>query len=484
VPSLPEPLLWPSPRAGLFWNAGNPAALPFELHDNFSAFRASVDREDGDYRRPLDPARTSDTEARAVGWRPFGSNGAALGRVRFGRSGLQRALSDYDLPYPGSPYVVLDTAGSELGRTEAALEGALGWRLRTFGLGVALGYRAQQTVTSAAPVPRVLSAADPGASVGAVWAPSPRLRVGVHGRWRAHAERVLLYSVAATSRVYWLQGYFEARPQDIAAGWYQRRLERDGMALAFSAAGEAAGGTWTAFVERGEQEERQHPPGQNVPESDTWTADAWTVGAGVHRAFGSGGTEIVLSGRYTTLSGQARRGDLPDTVTFVGEESVLNLTADVAVVPVPALRLLARLTFRREHRDRRDQLAWIRSDLEGWTTGVGAAVEYRPLPTLALGVGTAFATYGGGGAIPDPAGTGPAYSTYVAPELSLAATDAASWAASASVLWSVLPTGSLWVRARRSSLGGSGNGVQLPLTPDGTRTGWSVEVGVVLRGQK
>jgi hypothetical protein len=316
--------------------------------------------------------------------------------------------------------------------------------------------------------------------VGAVWNPSRRLRVGLHTRWRGHAERVLLYSVAAASRVYWLQGYFEARPQDIAAGYYQRRMERDGTALAFSAAGEAIGGTWTAFVERGEQEERQHPPGRNDPDSDTWTSDAWTAGAAVQRAFGSA-IHVVVSGRYSRLSGQARRGDLPDTVTFVSDESVLDLAADVDIAPMSALRLLARLTFRSENRDRRDQIARLRSDLEGWTTGFGVAVAYRPFPSLALGAGGAIARYGAGGAIPDAADTGPAYSRYVAPELSLAASDATSWAASGSVLWSLLPAASLWARVRGTSLSGSDTAFQLPLVPDGKRTGWYIEVGVVLR---
>jgi hypothetical protein len=479
LPSLPDPLLWPAPRIGLFWSGGNPAALPLELPDEFSAFRAGAAEAEGSYRRPLDPSRTTVAKLQAVGWRPFGANAAAIGRVRVGREGLERALSDYDLPYPGSPYVVMDTAGSELGRTEAALEGALGWRLGALAVGAAAGYRAQQTRTTAAPVPRVLSAADPGASAGVVWNQSRRLRVGLHGRWRAHAERVLLYSVAAPSRVYWLQGYFEARPQDVASGYYQRRMERDGTAIAFSLGGEAIGGAWAAFVERGEQEERQHPPGRNDPDSDTWTTDVWTAGAALQRAIGSA-IQVVVSGRYSNLAGEARRGDLPDTVTFVSDESVLDLAADVEIEPVPVVRLLARLTFRSENRDRRDQIARLRTDLEGWTTGIGVAVAYRPLESLALGAGGAIARYGAGGAIPDPVYTGPAYSRYVAPELSLAASDATSWAVNGSVLWSVLPAASLWARVRGTSLSRSEGGVQLALVPGGKRKWWSVELGAVL----
>ncbi len=480
VGSLPDPLLWELPRTGQFWTAGNPAALPFELADNFSAYRAVEVRDEGDYRRPLDPARSTDVGLSAVAWRPLGERGATIGRARVSHIGLDGELSDYDMPYPASPYVVMDTAGSALGRTDASLEGALGWRAGRFGLGLAFGYRAQATRTEAAPVPRVLSAADPGASAGAVWSVSPRLRVGVHGRWRAHAERVLLYSIAAPSRVYWLQGYFEARPQDLASGWYQRRLEREGLALNLSAAGEAAGATWTAFVERGEQEERQAPPGQNDPKWDTWTADAWTVGAAGRRALAAR-AEVVLSGRYTTLSGEARRGDLPDTVTFMGDESVFDGAADVQVEATRRVRLLGRVTLRREDRARRDQLAGVRSDVQSWTTGLGVAAEYRPVAAFALAAGAALAAYGAGGAIPDPTDMGIAYRTYAAPELSLEASDARGWAANLSALWSVLPSGSLWAQVRRGSLSPATGAGRLPLVPAGERAGWSVEMGVVVR---
>lgn len=480
VPSLPDPLLWDLPRTGQFWSAGNPAALRFELEDNLSAYRAVQARESGSYRRPLDPERSSDAGLTAVAWKPFGERGAAIGRVRVAHVGLDTARSDYDLAYPGSPYVVMDTAGSTLGRTDASLEGAAGWRAGHFGLGVILGYRAQQTRTQAAPVPRVLSAADPGAGAGVVWSVSPRLRLGVHGRWRAHAERVLLYSIAAPSRVYWLQGYYEARPQDIASGWYQRRLERDGLALNLSAAGELAGAAWTAFLERGGEEERQAPPGQNDPKWDTWNTDAWTIGGALRRAPAGARVQLVLSGRYTTLSGQARRGDLPDTVTFLGDESVFDGAVDARVQAAPTVQLLGRVTLRYENRTRRDQIAALRSELQAWTTGLGLAAAWRPVPSLALSAGAAFATFGAGGAIPDPTNLGVAYRSYVAPELSLEATDARAWAASLSALWSVLPSGSLWARVQPASLQAVG-GTLLPLLPHGDRTGWTLETGVIVR---
>ncbi|MDP2959546.1 MAG: hypothetical protein Q8N53_24210 [Longimicrobiales bacterium] len=477
--ALPEPLLWPAPRVGLFWTAGNPAGLPADVSDELSVFRGITSAEDGTYRRPLDPARVAVQGLAAAGWRPFG-DGAAVGSVRVTRSTLEGALSDYDLPYPGSPYVVMDTAASDLGRTEATLAGAAGWRSGPWSVGVALGYRAQQSRTEAAPVPRVLSSADPGASVGLAWGRSPALRVGVHGRWRAHAERVLLYSVAASSRIYRLQGYFEARPQDVASGYYQRRMERDGLAGSLELGGETGTLTWTGFVERGALEERQHPTGDNDPASDIWAADAWTFGGAARLGENGGRTGASASIRYTSVSGEASRGDLPDTVTFVGDESVLDAWVQATGRLNERVRVLALVTLRSEGRARTDQLARVGSDLQGWTTGLGAGVELRASERLELGGSAALATYGGGGGIPDPSLMGPAFRRYVAPELILAASDATATEASLSLLWKGLPRGAVWARARYHNLKGSEGAVTVSGGPQGDRDRWTVDVGVVL----
>jgi hypothetical protein len=109
------------------------------------------------------------------------------------------------------------------------------------------------------------------------------------------------------------------------------------------------------------------------------------------------------------------------------------------------------------------------------------AAEYRPSQAFAVAGGAALSAYGADGGIPDPTDLGVAYRAYVAPELSLEASDARAFAASLSALWAVLPGGSLWARVPRSSLGGSDAAFQLPLAPGGERTGWRVEVGVVVR---
>jgi hypothetical protein len=372
----------------------------------------------------------------------------------------------------------MDTAASDLGRTEVQLEGAGGWQVGRLGFGLALGYRAHQTRTAAAPVPRSLSVADPGAGVGLSWRLSPALTLGVHGRWRSHVERVALYTVAASSRVYRLQGYFEPPPQDLAGGFYTRRLEREGYAGVVSAGGTAAGLTWTAFAERGTQEERQFPAQDATPDVDTWRSDAVTLGAAVVRPLAIRNGELSLTGRYTSLSGDAGRGDLPDTVTFVGDERIFHGVGELSLDASEEVRPVGSFVIRYEDRARTDQLAHVGSSVRSWTTGFGLAAVLRPSARLQLSPAVANTWYGAGGGIPDPLKMGKAFGRYVAPEMAVDASDASVHAAGLTALWSVRDATGVWGSVRYVSLSPSGEAVSLPFQPEGSRTRWTAEVGM------
>ncbi len=471
-----DPMPWGPRRIGLFWTAGNPGAIPFELDDRLTLFSASAAETDGEYRRPLDPEGVSAVGGEAIGWRTFGGAGAALGSAAVARTEAYAALSDFDGPYLGSPYVVLDTAGTDLGRTEAVLEGTVGWRLGAFGLGVALGYRAQKTRTLGAPVPRVLSAADPGATLGAVWVSSPALRLGVHARWRSHAERVLLVSVAAPSRVYLLQGYYEPPPQDLVGGHYIRRIDRDGLAFGISAGGRILDADWLLFAERGSQDERQHSRYTNDPALDTWATDAVTLGVGVSRSFGSA-IQAVTDARYTTLTGEAARADLPDITTFESDDAVVEGAGELRFTGVPAVDLVARLAIRYEDRTSADRLEHVDMASTGWTTAIALAAVWRARPGLALSSAAGTLRFDGAGHMPDPMAIGPAFQRYVAPELTLGISDATGYAASAGLLWDVFPDAWLRVRVAWHSLEGTEEPALGSYQPRGGRSGWSVEIG-------
>ena len=475
--AVPEPLLWPGARAGLFWSAGNPGALSMEMDDSFATYSAGFGNTDGSYRRPLDPETVRGPFGEAMAWRPFGSRGAAIGRVRVGSVDLDRALSDYDLPYGGGPYVVMDTAGSNLGRTVVELEGAAAWKNGPLGFGLAFGYRAHHTRTREAPVPRSLSGADPAASVGLVWEFSPAFRIGAHGRWRRHAERVTIYTVAASTRLYRLQGFFEPPPQDLTTGYYQRRVEREGYAGGLSAGGTIREMDWAVYAEMGSLEERQHPPGFNDPDSDTWDTDGLSLGAALVRPFSVRNVLLSFAARYTGISGTAGRGDLPDTTTFVSDESVFHGEGEFSIDASDAVRLVSRLVLRYEDRTREDYLAHVRSPVQSWTTGVGVAAVVRATEQLALSGGVGNTWYGAGGGIPDPAEMGRAYGLFVAPEMALNATDAGSLAGTASASWQVRETVHLWAALRYSKLSATDQAVSLASQPEGDRKGYRMSIG-------
>ncbi len=475
--AVPEPLLWPEPRAGLFWTAGNPGALSMEMEDRFATYSGGFGNADGSYRRPLDPETVRGPFGEATAWRPFGDRGAAIGRVRVGSVELDGALSDYDLPYGGSPYVVMDTAGSDLGRSEVELEGAAAWRAGPLGFGLAFGYRAHQTRTREAPVPRSLSGADPAASLGLVWEFSPALRVGAHGRWRRHAERITLYTVAASTRVYRLQGFFEPPPQDLTTGYYQRRLEREGFAGGVSAGGTVRGTEWATFAELGSLKERQHPPGLNDPDPDTWDTEGLTLGASLVKPFSARNTVLSLTARYTDLSGTAGRGDLPDTTTFVSDESVFHGEGELALDVSKTVRLVSRLVLRHEDRLREDYLAHVRSPVQSWTTGVGLAAVVRAGERLAVSAGVGNTWFGAGGGIPDPGEMGRAYGRFVAPEMALNATDAGALAGALSASWKLRKAVRLWGALRYSTLSPAEQAVSLASQPEGDRTAYRMSLG-------
>lgn len=478
---LPFPFLLsrPAPRTGLFWSAGNPAGLTFEVENTWSGFQASAREASGDYRRPLDPGTVSRRQLSGVGWRPLEARGAAMGRVVMERTTFaENALANVVVPYTASPYVVMDTAGSALGRTAALLEGAAGWRLGRLGFGIGLGYESGETRTIASPVPRVNISAASAVSGGLVWDFGPPVRVGVYGRWRADAQRIALYSIAAPSRVYVLEGYFEPAPFNLVASFYNRRIERDAVGAGFSIHGIARGVRWTVFGERNRMDEEQHRILENNPPKDRWTADAWSLGGALEHGLDSIGV-IVADARYTALEGRARRADLDD-ITFTADEKVFRATAELRIFPPNGWRMALGGTLLRERRLRRDRLALIRSDVEGWTRGGALEVARSFGPRFALSAGGALSAYGPAGGIPNPGALGPVFRRYVAPELALYASPAQARAGAVSARWQARQSVGLWLVVRYDSLTPVHAQFTPPYKPSGQRGGWDLVLGVDL----
>lgn len=126
----------PAPRIGLWWTAGSPAALPFEVVDRRSMFRGVGGWTDGTYRRALDPDDVTAFQASGLAWTPIASSGGAAATVLVDQEhagALPYAATL--MPYTTDPLVVTDTTIPARRRVRARVEAAFAWRVRKWGRG-------------------------------------------------------------------------------------------------------------------------------------------------------------------------------------------------------------------------------------------------------------------------------------------------------------------------------------------------------------
>lgn len=478
---FPSLLVLPAPRVGLFWTAGNPAALPDEAADTWVGFRAERADVSGEYRRPLDPHTEVRTRLRGLGWRPLGARGAAIGRVVVDRQSLEEAVhSDVLVPYTSNPFVVLDTLGDGMNRTAARLEGAGGWRLGPVGVGLGLGYEAHETRTKVSAVPRTNRTAVPGVTGGVTLALSDALRLGAAGRWRQATHNLTVFSIGAPSRVFAPTGYEEPVAFNLSAIAFQRRLQRTAWAAGLALAGETGGVSWVAYGQRESLGEDRFNPGSNDPLVDAWEARGWTAGAAARLALGEPWL-LTLDARYTTLDGEAVRGDV-ELLNFTADESRLEAGAELRLLPAAGWEAAIAGRVVRESRLRRDRLQPTFSDIESWEPAAAAEVARHLSGRFALALGGAFSAYAPNSTTPDPAEIGPAYAEWIAPELGLHATDATAWAGTATARLRVGAGTHAWLRGRYGAVSAGTADPPLPDSPTGDRDGWTLTLGATLGG--
>ncbi len=484
APGTPGLLLTPAPRASLFWSLGNPAALATEPLDGWSTYRVGGSKSEGEYRRPLDPAREDRLRISAEGWSEAGSRSAAAGRVVLDRvTHGAPALANVAAPYGSSPLVVLDTAHSDLGSTAARLEGALAVELGAFGLGVALGFDALETRTVAAPVPQAIRAAVPGATAGATWKPlgSDRFQVGVHGRWQHSMQRINLYSLAAPTRVYHLAGYGEIPPVNVVSTFYRREMERTSRGAGAGLQARLAGARLIAFAELSDAEEEQSTIEVNDPPLDVWAADQLRFGAVMQRRFLADQLLIHASATQAEVTGRARLHEQDDRVVFTTDESALHLSLDTRL-DLDSWSFGARLTGARHSRTAVDSTVSARSEIRSWTTGGSLEGARRLGHGFSAAAGAALNLYRAAGAIPNPLHLGESYNAYVGPELALYGSDATARAGTFTLRWD-RPAGGpgVFLHARAASAV-PGDEAGLPLARrDARRSGWSITFGAIVR---
>lgn len=473
--SLGGGLLLPPPRQGLFWTAGNPAALPAELHDSLTDFGLSLAHESGSLRRPLDPSASSLWSARAIGWMPLDTRVSVLGDVSLDQQTLDPgSQADVIGPYPTSPFVTLDTATTATRVTAARLEGALGAQSGSWGIGLALGYDALERVTTNAGLIRRSRRALPGAVIG-VTKQLGTFRLGPYARWRERAETIYLIERAGEGLVIQLEGFRDVTPLDIL-GFYYRRIEETTPSVGWSMGGRS----WTLYAERSWLRERLTRQEADNPASDTWNADAWSAGGAYQRAVGSRAL-LSVDLHYTTLRGE---GDLAldsSGVIFTANESAVLASAEIRVLP-DTLRwaLVIGLATRWEHRLRDDITVPIAGEVTGLTNSVSIELGKYLSPqwffTMRLGV----AGYSANSSYPAPSSIGATYQTYILPEYDLASRPAQPRLGAIGLRWAVSPRTAVWFTATGQRVSPTQQGLTASFGPTGSRSLVTASVGVRL----
>jgi hypothetical protein len=445
-PRFPDLLSFPEPRVGIFWTAGNPAALPFELADERVEFRFALEGTSGDYFRPLDPGGVSRGELSTLGWRRLGERGAVIGNAVFDRTSFRDSVfADVLVPYSSNPFLVMDTIGDPMRRTAVHLEGATGWRFGRLGLGASLGWEGQSNRTVDSPVPRLDRTASTGAVVGAGLEVGGGFRLGIHGRVRETAEFIQIHTISQPSRIFQLEGYEEPVPLDLQPALYRRRFERTAYAVGGAIGFPILGGAGVLFAQREDVEEEQFIRVNDAgAPKDVWAADGWTLGGAVQWD-GADRWLLTLDGRYTRLEGDAFRADIGGIV-FTVDEQRFQAAMDVRLRLGAGWRAGGRAELRRATHDRRDLLAEATSDIRSWQGGGAIELARVFANRLGISIGGRFASYGPSGEMPDPSSRGPVYRRFVGPHLALELAQAVTAAGTIAARWQVADSTGLWLR--------------------------------------
>lgn len=475
-------LLYPDPRIGLFWTAANPAALAFEIGAGRTEFMASLAREHGDFRRPLDPKRVTERGLAAHSWTPLGNKAGVIGQLVLDERLFDGTRADQLDPHGSAPFAVSDTGASNLRSTKARLEAAGGWRIGSWALGLSGGLEAVTLRTRRDRVPTIDRAARPGAAVGVARRFGlGDLVVGVHGRWQRDVETVFLGDAPFGGIVHRIDGFTEPIATDLTppAG-FSRRIERHSLAGGVGFAVTMFDMRWVAFGERTRYDDEQAVDARSRI-LDDWSATGLGLGAALQRAI-TDRALVTLNVRWRDIDGRARKPDLPGNV-FVADEQAWSANLDARFHELPGgWSLATAISFQREKRRRRDAIAEVLADIRSSNFGVNLEIARQFSNSLGLSAAYARSFYTAEGTIPQPQALGPLFGELIAPELALYLTDTQPEAARFAVQWQSNPSTAIVVQARYETLAPSDNAAsRLSFAPGGDRSGWRLRFGVILQ---
>lgn len=480
--ALPSMLELPDPKIGLFWTGGNPGGIPWEVTEWRAEIAARASGESGGYRRPQEPGSRRAFGLEGFGWTPLGTSGAGVGRVVVDRTDFgDGAFFDVARPYSSNPLSVVDTVGGDLRRTSARLEGAGGWRLGSLGLGLALGYTAHETRTEESAVARLNRLAYSGATGGVVYHVDggSDLRVGVHARGQRSSEFVQLFPLSGTNRVYQLEGYRDPIPRAVQPNMgYRRHLDLEVYGGGVSVGGGGLGGSWVLVVEAGRRRDEHTLDETSDPRLDTWEADLVAARGTFGTSLGS--ALVTVEAGWAALDGEARLAEFDD-VFHTADESRWFLRSDLRGDFGSGWRVGVVWSSERRESVRRDELARASSDIRAWTHGGGGEVVRRLSPGLAASVGGTVVVHSPGGTLPGRSDLGPVYDRFIAPGLLVEGTAATALSVEGALRWRRDAGSLMFARGRWGSVSPDlTDGRRPALLPDGNRSQWSVDLGVVL----
>lgn len=473
-------LMLPPPKVGLFWTSGNPGALPWDVDEDRTDVIVARAGQDGEYRRPLDPEAASVTQVNGLAWRPVGARGAVVGAVLFDRSlRAPASASNMNDPYASTPFVVTDTSTATLRQSRARLEGAGGWRIGEFGVGVALGYEARITASVASPLLRRNRAVAPAAIVGVVRRlAGGRLTAGLRGSWQSARETINLVEVTQEGGVYQLEGYRDVPLQNIVAGYY-RRISRNVESLGATVGGVLGPARWAVNVDGLRQHERLTGEQEDDPLTESWKTRGATSGAALQFPRVRGRAVVTLQARFAALSGHSAQV-FPTRSGLRTNEQMLEGSAQIRLLPSAAgWMAVMDASLVGAHRVREDSAAQVSTTIDAITSRVGIELGRQVSERFMMSAGYGFARYGGNGTLPSPTTRGALYQRVFAPELGMATSVARAHSVAAAFRWYLQPASAVWVAGRIESLAPhSGH----PFAPNGTRAARILLLGITLSG--
>ena len=476
APRLPGLLVEAPPAVGLFRFAGIAAGLPSDITGSRGVLRVGAGKGSGPYRRPFDADAVTPVTLRAAGWQRVGGRGAAWGRVAIENGGRDPAgFASYTNPYGSAPLVLADTSTSRLHRVRAVLEGAMGWSVGAWTVGVAGGLDVIDDGTRASRFVRTNRASRPAVHLSVGRALFGGITAVLHGRWSGGSETVFLRPEPGESRAFFFSGFDDPLPTDIVPpGALFRRTQKDGYAAGAAVAGRLFGAPWLVSAARTYRHDIHFHEARQNPPTDDWIADGWDVTAAHQRPlpFGIVGT-LELDVRR--LVGDATLQGIDGVVTRV-RETLLDATLDLRAMPAPDIQAAVRLGMAVSRRQLDDFLVRIGADLVVWRPSAVAEVAYAHRGT-AVAVAGGVAGAGPYATLPNPAAMGAVYQRFIAPAWSRAATRATTLVGGVTVRQRVSSRVSLLAEGSLASL--SPRGTPVLASPDGRFREWRVNVGVV-----